>query len=434
MLDYLRIRCLRIRSLWISFFGAVIALLAAATATSLAQQSTAVNAPSTTGQRVGINPNVSWAWDRPPQGSPLVPVPDPVDATPADQIPLDSLKLPPGFTVSIWASGIPNARSMTMGAKGTVFVGNRSLDKVYAVVDKGDHREVKVIASELHVPNGVAFHDGSLYIAQITRVIRIDDIEDNLDKPPPGKVIYADLPSDEPHGWKFIAFGPDGKLYIPIGAPCNICDPPATHAQIRRINPDGTGMEVVARGVRNSVGFDWDPVTKDLWFTDNGRDWMGDDVPSDRLNHVTKIGEHFGYPYFHAAGLNDSATFIPDPVFGKGKNMADYTPAVAKMGPHVAALGMRFYTGSMFPPEYKNSILICEHGSWNRSVWSGYRIVQVILGKNGAPPEQKVFAEGFRKEGKLWGRPVDVQVMPDGAVLVSDDYAGAIYRIAYKGT
>lgn len=355
--------------------------------------------------------------------SPLAPNPPALMAKSADDIPVSKIKLPPGFAIELWASGLANARSIAVGSKGTVFVGTRLAGKVYAVLDRGDHREVKTIATGLHRPNGVAFRDGSLYVAEISRVLRYDDIESRLDHPPAPVVVYADLPKDEPHGWRFIRFGPDGWLYVGIGAPCNICNPPATNAQIRRIRPDGSAAEVYARGVRNSVGFDWDPTSGHLWFTDNGRDWLGDDLPSDELNHAAGPGLNFGYPFCHQGDT-------PDPEFASLGSCADAVPPEVRLGAHVASLGMRFYTGGMFPPQYFNRIFIAEHGSWNRSKRSGYRIVSVDNSRQ--PPTSEVFAEGWLDSQTYWGRPVDVQVMPDGSLLVSDDEAGALYRISYS--
>ena len=362
---------------------------------------------------------------RPPSlgDSTLAPNPPSLMAKSADDIPLQKLKLPPGFAVELWASGLPNARSIAVGSKGTVFVGTRLVGNVYAVVDMGDHREVKTIATGLHRPNGVAFRDGSLYVAEIARVLRYDDIESRLAQPPAPVVVYADLPKDEPHGWRFIRFGPDGWLYVGIGAPCNLCNPPATNAQIRRIRPDGSEAQVYARGIRNTVGFDWDPASGQLWFTDNGRDWLGDDLPSDELNHAAGPGLHFGYPFCHQGDT-------PDPELGKLGSCADAVPPAVKLGAHVASLGMRFYTGGMFPSEYRNRIFIAEHGSWNRTRRSGYRIVSVDVSRQ--PARAEVFAEGWLDGQSYWGRPVDVQVMPDGALLVSDDETGALYRITYK--
>ncbi len=367
-----------------------------------------------------------WAQGRPKDqdSSTLAPHSPPLTAKPAKDIPIDRVKLPPGFEISVWASGMPNARSIAVGDKGTVFVGSRLVGNVYAVVDKGGTREVKTIAKGLHRPNGVAFRNGALYVAELSRVVRFDGIEEKLDAPGEPAVVYQDLPKDEPHGWKFIAFGPDGNLYVPVGAPCNICMPPETHAQIRRVKPDGSGAEVVARGVRNTVGFDWHPETKELWFTDNGRDWVNDEGPHDELNRVAKTGAHFGYPFCHEADMLD-------PEQGKGKSCAEYEKPAANLGPHVAALGMRFYTGSMFPAEYRNRIFIAEHGSWNRTKKSGFRVSQAIVGADGTA-RHEAFADGFLEGEQFWGRPVDVHVMKDGALLVSDDWNGALYRITYK--
>jgi glucose/arabinose dehydrogenase len=367
----------------------------------------------------------SWAQGRPSgqEASPLAPHAPALTAKTAKDIPLEKVKLPPGFQISLWADGLPNARSIALGSKGTVFVGTRLIDKVYAVVDRGGKREVKVIAKGLYRPNGVAFKDGALYIAELSRIVRLDNIEDRLDNPPDPVVVFDKLPKDEPHGWKFLAFGPDGKLYFNIGAPCNICEPPSTHAQIARINPDGTGFETFARGVRQSVGLDWHPVTKELWFTENQRDWLGEDVPQDKLNHAQRAGLNFGFPYCHQGD-------IPDPEFGRGHACSEFTPPVVKLGPHVAPLGMRFYTGTQFPPEYKGRAIIALHGSWNRTVKTGYKLVQVTFPSGGAPAFE-VFADGWLQGDTFWGRPVDVQVMPDGALLVSDDWTGALYRISF---
>ena len=317
---------------------------------------------------------------------------------------------------------------MTLSPKGTVFVGTRGGDKVYAVVDgdrDGKADNVYTIASGLDSPNGVAFRDGALYVAEISRILRFDDIEKTLTHPPKPVVVNEAYPKDRSHGWKFIAFGPDGKLYVPVGAPCNICErSEPIYASITRINPDGTGREIFAGGVRNTVGFDWHPRTGELWFTDNGRDRMGDDMPADELNCAPRKGMHFGFPYIHQGD-------VPDPEYGQGKKVGAFTPPVRKLGPHVAALGMRFYIGTMFPEEYRGHIFIAEHGSWNRSSPIGYRVTLVKLSGSQAVSYEP-FAEGWLQGGRAWGRPVDVLVMPDGALLVSDDMAGVIYRITYK--
>ncbi|MEP6713572.1 MAG: sorbosone dehydrogenase family protein [Ferruginibacter sp.] len=342
---------------------------------------------------------------------------------------LDKIKLPPGFQISVYAE-VPNARSMALSPSGIIYVGNRSGDKVFAVADEnkdGKADKVYTIASGLNSPNGVAFKDGNLYIAAVSKILRLDNIEAHLAAPPKPIVVYDKYPKDDQHGWKFIAFGPDGKLYVPVGAPCNICDNKnPVYASITRINADGTGMEIFSRGIRNSVGFAWQPDTKNLWFTENGRDNMGNDTPGDELNTAPTAGLHFGYPYCHQGN-------ILDPEFGKGKNCADYTAPVQILDPHVAALGMRFYTGSMFDSSYTNQVFIAEHGSWNRSTPIGYRLTLVKLDAAGKSLGYSAFAEGWlQPNGKVLGRPVDVQQMPDGALLVSDDYAGAIYRITYQ--
>jgi len=340
--------------------------------------------------------------------------------------PLRDIKLPPGFEISIFIPHLKGAREMTWGAKGTLFVGtmDEGDGNVYAITPE---KKVYVLAKGLNYPNGVAFRDGNLYVAEINRILRFDQIEDHLKDSADFKVVTKDYPPEKHHGWKFIAFGPDGKLYVPVGAPCNICEVKDPYASITRIEKDGSGREIVARGVRNSVGFDWHPVTHELWFTDNGRDMLGDDIPPDELNRISKPGLNFGFPYCHGGE-------ILDPDLGKNKNCADYTAPEQKLGPHVASLGMRFYTGDMFPAEYKNQIFIAEHGSWNRSKPIGYRLSLVKLGATGHPVSYQVFAEGWLKaDGKTkTGRPVDVLVAKDGALLVSDDFAGRIYRIIYK--
>jgi glucose/arabinose dehydrogenase len=355
--------------------------------------------------------------------APVAPPPIPASADKVAGVP-DKLNVAKGFKLEVYASGIANARSLRIGDKGTVFVGSRLLDKVSAVVDKGGKKEVKVIASGLYRPNGLAFKDGTLYIAELSKISKIEKIEDNLDSPPKPSVIYDNLPKDEAHGWKFIGIGPDNKLYIPVGQPCNNCLPPETHAQIRRINLDGSGMEVVAKGVRNTVGFDWHPVSKELYFTDNGRDWASEDVPEDELNRVTKVGEHFGSPYCYQGDF-------PDPEFGWGRSCSEFTPPVAKMGPHSASLGMRFYTGGMFPSKYKNAIFVARHGSWNRSKKFGGDIVAVHLNKDGTVKNIEPIVTGFiGPDNNYIGRPVDVQMMKDGSLLISDDFNGAIYRLS----
>jgi glucose/arabinose dehydrogenase len=311
-----------------------------------------------------------------------------------------------------------------------VYVGTRDTDGVvYAVRDTdgdGTADAVTTVARGLNMPNGVAFRDGALYVAEVHRVLRYDGIDDALGDPPDPVIVNDTFPHDRHHGWKFIRFGPDGRLYVPVGAPCNVCDPEdERYASLMRMNPDGAGLEVFAHGIRNTVGFDWDPETGELWFTDNGRDWLGDDLPPDELNHAPVPGMHFGFPYCHGEG-------IPDPEHGKTVDCGDYTPAARALGPHVASLGMRFYAGTMFPEAYRHRIFIAEHGSWNRSAPLGYRITMVQLRDNQAVGYEP-FAEGWLRDGKAWGRPVDLLVLPDGSLLVSDDRAGAIYRITWAG-
>ena len=371
-----------------------------------------------------------------PPGSPLIGRPDgaaaaklaPVAPPPipsaADKLPTAKLKVPAGFNVEVYAAGMANARSMREGDKGTVFVGSRLVDKVYAVVNADGKRSVKVLASGLYRPNGLAFKDGTLYIGELSKISKIDKVEDNLDNPPKPTMIYDKLPKDEAHGWKFIGIGPDNKLYVPVGQPGNSVLHDEDHGQIRRMNLDGSGAEVVVRGMRNTVGFDWNPETKQMYFTDNGRDWMSETVPEDELNRVTKVGENFGAPFCHQGN-------ILDPEFGWGKSCADYTAPVGLLGAHTAALGMRFYSGKMFPAAYKNAIFIARHGSWNKSQKLGGDVVVAKLNKDGTVKSIEPFLTGFIEDNKYVGRPVDVLPMKDGSLLVSDDWNGAIYRITY---
>ncbi len=354
-------------------------------------------------------------------GKRLANVAPPPMGVPVDKLP--KLTVPNGFNVEVYAHSIGNARTLRIGDKGTVFVSNRLLDKVYAITDKSGKRETKVIASGMDRPNGLAFHKGALYVAEGTKINRFDNIEDNLDNPPQPVVIYDDLPNHASHGWRYIGIGPDEKLYINVGAPCNICEPPPGYAQIRRMNLDGSGAEVYAVGVRNSVGFDWNPVNKQLYFTEHGRDWLSEDLPEDELNRVTKQGEHFGFPYCHNGTFTDRET-------GWGKSCKDYVNPAALLGAHSSPLGMRFYTGNMFPG-YKNTIFIARHGSWNKTVKTGADIIVVRLNSNGTVKSQEVFMTGFMVNNAYLGRPVDVAVMKDGSMLVSDDHAGAVYRVTY---
>lgn len=347
----------------------------------------------------------------------------------------EGVTLPPGFHIESYADQVPLARQMALGPKGTLFVGSMRLaigpganpaDTVYAIRTVGGKRVVSKLLTGLNNPNGVAIRNGALYVAEINRITRYDDIENHLDKVPKG-VEIAKLPPEQHHGWRYIAFGPDGKLYVPIGAPCNVCDKDKDgYAQIVRMNADGTGREIVAHGVRNSVGFAWQPGSNKLWFTDNGRDELGDNVPDCELNRVDKLGGNFGFPFCHAGS-------IVDPQFGKLGTCAQSVQPAQKLGPHVAPLAIRFYTGNQFPAEYQNQAFIAQHGSWNRSQPIGYRIMRAKL-KGDVVAEYQPFLTGWLKaSGDVTGRPVDLLLQPDGSMLVSDDHIGAIYRIFYKG-
>lgn len=353
---------------------------------------------------------------------------DPAPSEPA-LASVETIELPEGFEMSVFASNVSGARSMTLGADGTVFVGSRQPGMLYALVDSdGDFAadDGFILDRGMNSPNGVAYRDGALFVAEIDRVLRYDDIESSLADPPAPAVVNDAFPTDGRHGWKFIRFGPDGDLYVPVGAPCNACQLSAEmFGTIMRMHPDGSGLEVFASGVRNSVGFDWHPETDELWFTDNGRDELGDDVPPDELNHAPEAGLHFGFPYCHGGT-------VPDPIYGSDGSCDEFVAPAMPLGPHVAALGMRFYTGQMFPDEYRGQVLIAEHGSWNRSVPIGYRVTLVRINESDAV-SYEVFADGWLTDDGAWGRPVDLLVMPDGSLLVSDDKGNAIYRISYTG-
>ena len=350
-------------------------------------------------------------------------------------ITLDKIKLPPGFKIETYCSTVPGARQMSLSDSGILYVGTKGIDgtkgPVYAVIDKdhdGHADSVKIIARDLFMPNGVAWRKGSLFVGEVNKIIRYDDIDNKLDNPPAPKTVYGDLPSETHHGWKYIRFGPDDLLYVPVGAPCNVCLRPddARFASLCRMHADGSKFEIYAKGIRNTVGFDWQPKNKELWFTDNGRDLLGDNIPPDELNHAPTSGMNFGFPYRWGENQHDKE-------FGDKDNEKNYQfiPPAQPLGPHVAALGVRFYNGKMFPAEYVNQAFICEHGSWNRTNPFGYRITLVTMQDNKATG-YKIFAEGFLQEdGKPFGRPNDLCVMPDGALLVSDDFGGAIYRISY---
>ncbi|MDB5644624.1 MAG: repeat containing protein [Methylobacterium sp.] len=380
-------------------------------------------------QKPGDPPVVTNNVDRPETDSDAVlalkSMTMPITATPPDKLPLDKLHLPDGFKLEVYASGLANGRSMQLGDKGTLFVGSRIAGRVYAVTERDGKREVKIVAKGLHRPNGVAFHDGTLYIAEVSKISKMPEIEANLDHPPAPVTVYEDLPKDEAHGWKFIKVGPDGKLYVPVGAPGNSLIPPDTHAQIRRMDLDGKNVEVIARGVRNTVGFDWNPKTRQLWFTDNGRDWISEDLPNDELNVLAEPGkQHFGFPYCHQGNFTD-------PEYGWGHSCEEFTAPVTLLGAHTASLGMRFSTGAQFPEAYRNGIFIAQHGSWNRTKKSGAQVVFAKLDDSGKVVSVEPFLTGFLENNELIGRPVDVQVAGDGTLLVSDDLNGAIYRVSY---
>jgi glucose/arabinose dehydrogenase len=367
-----------------------------------------------------------WAKGKPKEGpgAKMAPVAAPPVPVAADKLP--KLKAPAGFKVEVYQSGVLDARALRRGDKGTIFVSSLFVaGKIYAITEKDGKRELKTVLSGLELPSGIEFRKGALYVATPKKVMRYDNIEDKLDSPPAPVDIYTNLPGDIPHGWKYLRFGPDGKLYVPVGAPCNICESdPEKYVQIFRINADGSGREMVARGVRNTVGFDFHPKTKELWFTDNQRDWLAEDFPLDELNRVTKPGkDHFGYPYCHSGTMTD-------PEFGWGKSCADYVKPAALLGPHAAPLGMRFYTGTSFPAKYRGAIFIARHGPWNRTQKSADVAVAYLDG-NSRVTSVEPFLTGFVKDNQYEGRPVDLLTLPDGSLLVSDDHAGAIYRVSY---
>ena len=352
----------------------------------------------------------------------------PTQTSIASVLPLELIQLPPGFSIQIFATGVPNARAMALGDHDTLFVGSRSAGNVYALIDLDqDMRSDRlyIVAKGLHAPSGVAFYDDALYVSAVDRILRYDNIESLLEGPPTPITVTSALPKERHHGWKFIDFGPDGMLYVPVGAPCNVCLRPDPYAGILRMNPDGSAMEVFARGIRNSVGFAWHPDTKELWFTDNGRDNLGDNIPPGELNRAYRGGLHFGFPHCHGVEIRD-------PRYGKGVDCSNFEPPVQSLGPHVAPLGMAFYDGEMFPEEYVNQVFIAEHGSWNRSKKIGYRVSLVRLNEAGEAISYQPFAEGWLQGQRAWGRPADVLVARDGSLLVSDDTGNAIYRITYR--
>ncbi len=356
---------------------------------------------------------------------------NPLEVNPADY--LHHIQLPAGFSISLYATGMEAARSMSLAEDGTLFVGSfgpmgePAVGKVYAVRDSngdGQGDQVMTILEGLNFPNGVAYRDGSLYVAEIDRILRYDNVLANLGNMPAPVVVNDEYPEDFHHGWKYINFGPDGMLYVPVGAPCNICEVEGYHGTITRLNADGSGLEVYARGVRNSVGFDWHPVTGELWFTDNGRDLWGDDRPPEELNHAPRPGMHFGFPHRYGKDLVDDE-------YPTSMTAADFTPAAVEFPAHNAGLGMEFYRGDSFPAEYRNQLLVAFHGSWNRDPIDGYKVRLVRFDGNHQPTGFEDFASGWNLDNSYWGRPVDVKNLPDGSVLVSDDFNGVIYRISY---
>ena len=405
----------------ISGFFAAAAVVAATAPGALAQQAPTAPAPAATPQP--LPPALVGRPDN-DAAKKLAPVAPPPIPTAADKLPLDKLKVKNGFKIEVYAAGVPNARSLRRGPKGTVFVSSRLQDKIHAIVEKDGKREVKVIASGLHRPNGIVVHKGTLYIAELSQISKIDNIEDNLDNPPKPTVILSDLPKDEAHGWKYLTVGPDEKLYFHIGAPCNICMPPERHSKIYRVGLDGKDLEVYATGIRHIVGMDWHPTLQQLYFSENARDWLSEDVPEDKLNRVTKPGkDNFGYPYCHQGNF-------PDPEFGWGRSCSEFTKPVALLGAHAAALGMKFYTGKGFGSEYRNAIFLARHGSWNKSNKIGGDVLAIKLNSNGTVKSMEPFITGFIQNNTYVGRPVDVLPMPDGSMLVSDDFNGAVYRVS----
>jgi glucose/arabinose dehydrogenase len=389
--------------------------------------------PAAAQDKAPASPPPSWHQGKPPAHaeSTLHPFAPHMTGRSASELPVNTLKVPAGFKVEVWAEGIPEARSLALGDKGTVFVSNRIAKNVYAVVDQGGKREVKTLLKGLDSPNGIVFNKGTLYVAERGRITRYDGIESKLDQPGEGKVVIDNLDPNRQagHFWKFLTMGPDGKLYFNIGAPGNIVMPTYMEASVMRVDPAKGVLETVALGVRNSVGMDFHPKTKELWFTNHGRDWLGDDSPNDTLHRVAaKTVPNFGYPFCHQGD-------IQDPDYGKNRSCAEFAKPALKLGAHIAPLGMRFYNGKMFPAEYQNNAFIAMHGSWNRTTKQGYNVMRVTFDDKGQPKMQP-FVTGFMTDEKadppMWGRPVDLLVMKDGSLLFSDDYNGVLYRVTYQ--
>jgi glucose/arabinose dehydrogenase len=406
----------------------VAAMLVAAGCAQMPASAPVATAPAAPAAATPAAPKQAWQQGQLPDqvSSPLAPVAGKLTVTPAADIPISKMKLPPGFKAEIWATGMPGARAMVAGDDGKIYIGTRGIGRVYELTDSGGARTSRVVVDKLNQPAGIEYRNGALYVMAIDKVLRFDGIAKNPSVAPADMTTAFQLPKEQHHQWKYIRFGPDGKLYVPFGAPCNICEQTAEYAQIRRYNADGSGMEVLARGVRNTIGFDFHPVTKELWFSNNGRDWMGDDTPDDTLNRLSATGQNFGFPYCHAGS-------VPDRDFPKANACNGVTPPVAKMGPHTAALGVQFYTGNMFPAEYKNAALVARKGSWNRTQKSGYDVVMVKANPDGTGSQVVPFISGFMdpSNNSFWGRPAYMMQMADGSLLLSDEQLGAIYRISY---
>jgi glucose/arabinose dehydrogenase len=412
-----------------SLKAAAFALACAATLAVPALHAQALKSYDSTKREFWEKPPADWfLGDETEQQKGLAPPAGP--ALPASmeelQKNLQAVKLPRGFSIEVYAQGVPSARQMAWGDRGTLFVGSFSGGSVYAITDNGGRREVKTILKDLKMPTGIAFREGALYVVDIDRILKYENAESSLDRMPEAKVVYDDMPKFVAHGWKYLTFDKDGWLYVPFGPPCNVCLAPTSLSQVRRINPNTGEAEVVALGVRNSVGGDIDPRTGQYWFTENARDWVSDDMPSDKLNRIARHGAHYGYPYCHQGDM-------PDPKYAMGRKCSEFEKPVAKLGAHVAPLGMKFYTGSQFPAQYRNNIFIAEHGSWNRHKYQGGRIERVVTDPSGRMARQEVFASGWINGDQSYtGRPADILQAPDGSLLVADDWAGAIYRISYR--